>query len=144
MALVLVGTVVTFDPARPTLDPGAVYVGDDGRLAGVLGAADAPPSGFASARRIDTGGVIYPGLIDLHSHLAYNTLPLWEAARVPYKHHDLWPDEKHAPAYSTSISWPTKVLGQTAAEALIKYVEVKALIGGTTAIQGAPPTTRQV
>src|SRR2546423_178398 len=51
MAVVLVGTVVTFDPARPSLDPGAVYVGDDGRLAGVLAADDTPPSGFASARR---------------------------------------------------------------------------------------------
>lgn len=144
MALVLTGTVVTFDRDRPLLDPGAVYVGDDGHLAAVLKVGASPPAGFSNAEQIDTGAVIYPGLIDLHSHLAYNTLPLWKAARVPYQHHDIWPGEKQPPDYSSSISWPQKVLGQAAAEALIKYVEVKALVGGTTSIQGAPHTTRPV
>ncbi len=144
MAFVLAGTVVTFDPATPVLDEGEVYVGDDGRLAAVQPAGGAAPAGFAAAERIDTGALIYPGLIDLHSHLAYNTLPLWEAAGVPYQHHDRWPDERRAPEYGTSISWPAKVLGQAAAEALVKYVEVKALVGGTTMIQGAPHSTRPV
>ena len=35
------------------------------------------PAGFGHARRVRTGGLITPGLIDLHNHLAYNTLPLW-------------------------------------------------------------------
>jgi hypothetical protein len=43
MALVLTGSVVTFDRARPLIDPGAVYVGDNGRLAVVIGAGDPPP-----------------------------------------------------------------------------------------------------
>ena len=144
MAFVLAGTVVTFDPATPVLEEGEVYVGDDGRLAAVQPAGGTAPPGFAAAERIDTGAVVYPGLIDLHSHLAYNTLPLWEAAGVPYQHHDRWPGEKRAPEYGTSISWPARVLGQAAAEALVKYVEVKALVGGTTMIQGAPHTTRPV
>ena len=144
MALVLIGTVVTFDRARPLLDPGAVYVGDDGLVAAVLDADATPPAGFANAGRIETEDVIYPGLIDLHSHLAYNTLPLWKAVGVPYQHHDRWPDETDPPTYSSSITWPSKVLGQAAPEALLKYVEVKALVGGTTSIQGAPHTTRQV
>jgi 5-methylthioadenosine/S-adenosylhomocysteine deaminase len=42
------------------------------------------------------------------------------------------------------VSWPSKVLQRAGAEALIKYVEVRALVGGTTAIQGAPHTTRPV
>src|SRR4030095_4726406 len=96
------------------------------------------------ARQLDVDGVIYPGLIDLHSHMAYNTLPLWEAPRVPYLHHDRWVDEEHAPDYASTITWPSRVLQQAAAEALIKYVEVKALVGGTTALQGAPDTTRAV
>lgn len=144
MAVVLRGRVVTFDATHRVLDDGAVYVGDDGRLAAVSPATDPPPAGFAGAKRISTGGFIYPGLIDLHSHIAYNTLPLWEAPGVPYLHHNSWTRERDAPDYATSVSWPTRVLGQAAAEALIKYVEVKALIGGTTAIQGAPHVTRPV
>jgi 5-methylthioadenosine/S-adenosylhomocysteine deaminase len=141
--LALTGTIVTFDPDRPVLDPGVVYLAD-GVIHAVSEPGDTPPSGFTTARRLEVDGVIYPGLIDLHSHLAYNTLPLWEAEGTPYLHHDIWPDERDPPAYSTSISWPSKVLGRAAAEALIKYVEVRALVGGTTAIQGAPHTTRAV
>jgi 5-methylthioadenosine/S-adenosylhomocysteine deaminase len=141
--LVLSGAVVTFDPAQPLLERGLVYV-EDGRIAAVAPASGAAAPGFAGAPRIATGGVIYPGLIDLHSHMAYNTLPLWQAVGVPYEHHDRWTDEKRAPPYSTTISWPSDVLGVAAPEALIKYVEVKALIGGTTTLQGAPQTTRPV
>lgn len=144
MALVLRGTVATFDATHRVLDRGAVYVGDDGRLAAVAPAGEAAPAGFDGARRIDTGGVIYPGLIDLHNHIAYDTLPLWEAAGVPYQHHNSWTREEHLPDYGSSVTWPSRVLGQAAAEALIKYVEVKALVGGTTAIQGAPHVTRPV
>ncbi|MFF0448908.1 hypothetical protein ACFYT4_21290 [Streptomyces sp. NPDC004609] len=144
MALVLRGTVVTFDGEHRVLDPGAVYVGDDGRLAAVRPAGQDPPAGFSGAPRIDTGALILPGLIDLHNHLTYNTLPLWEAVGVPYQHHDRWVKEDEPPGYSTSVTWPAKVLGQAAPEALAKYAEVKALIGGTTAIQGAPISTRPV
>lgn len=144
MALILTGTVVTADREAPVIDPGAVYLGDDGRVAAVLPLGTPAPPGFASARRIDTEACIYPGLVDLHSHLGYNTLPLWEAPGVPYMHHDRWPDEDEPPDYGRTITWPSRILGQAAAEALIKYVEVKALSGGTTAIQGAPHTTRPV
>lgn len=144
MAFVLKGRVVTFDADERVLNQGVVYVGDDGKIHAVAAAGDKAPSGFAGVPRIDTKAVIYPGLVDLHSHTAYNTLPLWEASGVPYLHHDRWVGEKHAPDYSSSITWPTRVLQQAAAEALIKYVEVKALVGGTTSIQGAPKTTRPV
>lgn len=141
MALVLKGVVVTFDHAARVLSPGAVCIDDDGLIAAVGKASDPVPAGFSNARIVDTQGVIYPGLIDLHNHIAYNTLPLWPAPGVPYLHHDRWPDE---PDYSTTVTWPARVLQQAAAEALLKYVEVRAVVGGTTAIQGAPRTTRPV
>ncbi len=141
MALVLKGTVVTFDRAERVLDQGAVYVGDEGLIAAVAPASNAAPPGFSSARVLNTNGVIYPGLIDLHNHVAYNTLPLWVAPGAPYLHHNRWPDE---PSYSSEITWPARVLQQAAAEALLKYVEVRALVGGTTSIQGAPRSTRKV
>jgi 5-methylthioadenosine/S-adenosylhomocysteine deaminase len=141
VALVLKGTVVTFDRAARVLDPGAVYLGDDGLITAVSPAAESAPPGFSAARVVNTKGVIYPGLIDLHNHVAYNTLPLWVAPSAPYLHHDRWPDE---PDYSSKITWPARVLQQAAPEALLKYVEVRALVGGATSIQGAPRSTRKV
>ncbi|HEV2450603.1 MAG TPA: hypothetical protein VGS62_01595 [Streptosporangiaceae bacterium] len=37
------------------------------------------PSGFEQAAKVKTNGLVYPGLIDLHNHIAYNCLSLWIA-----------------------------------------------------------------
>lgn len=134
---------MTMNDDHEVFDDARVYIDDDGHVTAVGNPAARPP-GFEQAPEIQTGGVIYPGLIDLHSHIAYNTLPLWEARGVPYNHHDAWTSEQHPPAYATAVSWPQKVLGQAAAEAVLKYVGVKALVGGTTSIQGAPHITHPV
>jgi 5-methylthioadenosine/S-adenosylhomocysteine deaminase len=75
--LVLTGRVVTFDEDQPQIDDGAVYIGADELIAAVQSRTAPAPVGFDGARRVRTGGVIYPGLIDLHGHIAYNSLPLW-------------------------------------------------------------------
>jgi imidazolonepropionase-like amidohydrolase len=75
LMLVLQGVVAPLRDGAPASVPGAVYV-DDGLVAAVT-PLDAEPAGFAGALRVAAGGVIYPGLIDLHNHLLYNTLPLW-------------------------------------------------------------------
>ena len=41
----------------------------------------APPAGFDGIGPVDTGGTLFPGLIELHNHLSYNALPL--CARCP-------------------------------------------------------------
>lgn len=110
-------------------------------------AGQAPPAGFADAPVIDLtagGALILPGLVDLHGHLQYNSLPLWEAVGVPYLHHDRWVDEKHPPDYATTVTWPAKVLGTAAPQALLTYIGVKALVGGSTSVQGAPRSTRPI
>jgi hypothetical protein len=76
-ALVLLGRLVTFDPARPDIEDGAAYIGANERAAAVQSRTDPAPGGFGSARRVETKGCIYPGPIDLHSHVVYNILPLW-------------------------------------------------------------------
>ena len=76
---VLRGTVVTMRPDGQVLPGGEVYVGDDGLIAAVT-PIDAVPAGFENAPRITAGGLIYPGLIDLHNHLMYNSLPLVDRA----------------------------------------------------------------
>ena len=134
--LVLLGRLVTFDPAQPVIDDGVLYIGADELIAKVAKRTDPPPSGFDTARRITTDGVIYPGLFDLHGHMVYNCLSLWSPAgrSEPYTSRYQWPD---ADDYEGRISDPANALGALAGKALLKYVEAKAVIGGTTAIQGS-------
>jgi len=90
---------------------------------------------------VRTGGTIYPGLIDLHSHLAYNCRSLWAppGRTEPFTSRDQWP---RLPAYATDIRQPTLALTQAASKAVLKYVEAKAVFGGVTAIQGSAVLTR--
>ena len=139
MALVVTGTVATFDDERRVLQSGAVYI-DGGRIEAVAPARKRPPAGYRDAPRVSTGGLISPGLIDLHNHLAYNFIPLWLAPReTPYATRYQWPG---AATYGRDISNPAQAIGITAAAAALRYAEVKAVVGGVTAIQGSPPLTR--
>ncbi|MDH3260487.1 MAG: amidohydrolase family protein [Acidimicrobiia bacterium] len=139
MNLVLTGRVVTFDSERRDIERGAVYIAD-GKIEAVQSRSEPPPPGFDSVRPVHTHGVIYPGLIDLHNHLAYNYRSLWFPAREePYATRYQWPKGR---TYSDDISRPTNALGQFAAKALLKFVEVKAAVAGVTAIQGSPKFNR--
>jgi cytosine/adenosine deaminase-related metal-dependent hydrolase len=140
MALVLRGTVVTFD-GDSVLDSGAVYVDDSGTLAAVQPDTAPAPTGFASAPTLDTGGCIYPGLIDLHNHLYYNLRSLWAPADHPhpYTTRYQWPKDK---SYKPQIHDPATWLWTYAGEEALKYVEAKALVGGVTLIQGASQQTQ--
>jgi 5-methylthioadenosine/S-adenosylhomocysteine deaminase len=134
--IVLHGRIVTFDPANPLVEDGALYIGGDEKIAAVQPAAAPPPEGFAAARKVTTGGTIYPGLIDLHGHMVYNALSLWSppGRTAPYTSRYQWPGEE---SYEGMISDPANALGALAGKAMLKYVEVKAVIGGTTAVQGS-------
>jgi 5-methylthioadenosine/S-adenosylhomocysteine deaminase len=120
-ALVLLGRLVTFDPERPEVRDGALYIGADERIAAVQRRTDPAPVGFESARRVRTGGVIYPGLIDLHSHVVYNILPLWSppGTTEPFVIRNDWPRhgdyEALSPTRPTrSAPWPARLTSSTA------------------------------
>ena len=80
MQLVLMGTAVTFDDDRRVVKNAAVYIDGD-TIEAIEPATEAAPAGYSKARRVRADGFVYPGLIDLHSHLAYNFLPLGSAPR---------------------------------------------------------------
>lgn len=143
MALVLAGLVAAMAPgAEDETHKGRVFLADDGTVAAVTKTGDPEPVGFTNASRIDVGtSVIYPGLVDLHSHLGYNTMPLWAdpGQTTAYLHHDSWPGE---PTYKSALSWPAWTLAEFAPESMLAYVQVRALAGGTTSIQGWPSASR--
>lgn len=143
MALVLAGRVAAMAAGHEDeTHEGRVWMADDGTVAAVTKTGQPEPNGFGTADRVDLGSsVIYPGLIDLHSHLGYNTMPLWAdpGQTKPYLHHDSWPGE---PTYRSELSWPAWTLAEFAPESLLAYVQVRALAGGTTSIQGWPNSSR--
>jgi 5-methylthioadenosine/S-adenosylhomocysteine deaminase len=148
VALVIRGRLVPMasDPAVST-DPlarfrGRVWIGDDGLIKAVTRSTKPGPPGFEAAPVVDVGSsLVFPGLIDLHNHLAYNTLPLWDepAQQAPFRHHNDWTD---APTYAAKVTWPAAALVAAAPEELLAYVEAKAIVGGVTTIQGSPPKNR--
>lgn len=144
MALAIKGNIVPLKKSSPKQTfKGRVYLTDEGRIAVAKKLAEAAPTGFAGVTEIDVGdNFVYPGLIDLHSHLGYNALPLWTEPNEPkpFLHHDIWPGRS---TYKPKVSWPAWVLAKAAPEALLVYVQVQALVGGTTAIQGWPSANRR-
>ena len=144
MALVIAGRIVPLNRSDPdAVFKGRVFIDDSGTVEGVTAGAAAGPAGFATAPTVDVGdSFVLPGLIDLHNHIGYNTLPLWAepTQKTAFAHHDSW---TRARSYQKSISWPARALVQAAPEALLAHVQLRALVGGTTSIQGWPAANRK-
>lgn len=131
--LVLQGRVVTMNGNFKVIADGRVYT-QNGDIVAVQEASAPAPAGFGNTAVTDTGGTIYPGLIDLHNHMPYNVLPLWQ---VPKKFGNRGQWGNH-PEYHSKISAPMQTLAATPEllASICRYVEAKALIGGTTTGQG--------
>jgi 5-methylthioadenosine/S-adenosylhomocysteine deaminase len=129
----LSGSVATMNATFDVIDPGTVYV-KDGAIVAVQPAAAPAPAGFAGVAPLAAGGAIYPGLIELHNHLAYNVLPLWQVPKL-YHDRDQW---RGTVDYEKLISRPMGLLGKMPAAvlAICRYVECKCLLGGVTTSQG--------
>ena len=144
MTLVIRGRIVPLDRTDPTaVFQGRVFIDPSGTIERVAAGADPGPSGFTTAPVIDVGDAfVLPGLIDLHNHMGYNTLPLWTEPKqkVPFAHHDSWP---RAASYQSSITWPSRAIVTAEPEALLAHVQLRALVGGTTAVQGWPSANRE-
>ena len=130
---VLEGRVVTMDGALTVLDHGRVYV-NAGDISKVLPASDPVPADFAGAPVVVTGGTIYPGLIELHNHLSYDVIPLWPVPKQ-FTNRDQWSGRDD---YRKLVTGPMSILGRTAdyIEAIVRFVEAKCLVAGTTTSQG--------
>jgi 5-methylthioadenosine/S-adenosylhomocysteine deaminase len=129
----------TVAPNEAAVFTGRVWVGDDGTIVAVTRASQAGPPGSDDAAVVDVGSsLVLPGLVDLHNHLAYNTLPLWTepGQKTPFPHHNSW---TRAETYAASTTWPAYALISACPQELLAYVEAKAIVGGTTSIQGSPP-----
>ncbi|MGH8884667.1 MAG: amidohydrolase family protein [Egibacteraceae bacterium] len=131
--LVLLGRVVTLKEDGEVIDDGALYL-RSGQITAVARRGDPPPEGFEGALVLDTQGTIYPGLLDLHNHLVYNIVTLWQVPRA-FGNRDQW---QRNSGYREHVTMPLGVLAsdRDTVKAIVRYVEAKVLLGGTTSVQG--------
>jgi cytosine/adenosine deaminase-related metal-dependent hydrolase len=80
--------------------------------------------------------LILPGLIDLHGHPEYNIFQAWEPPKT-YSNRYQW--RRDEPAYQVLVAGPMAFLEKVAKlrPLCARYAEMRALVGGVTAIQGA-------
>ena len=131
--LAIAGRIVTMDAEHQVLNQGVVYLEGE-RIVAVQDAKAEPPAGFEAILKLETKGSIYPGLIELHNHLSYNALPLWDVPKK-FSNRDQW---AKGDAYRSLISGPMRVIGmqKDLTPALTRYVEAKCLLSGVTTSQG--------
>jgi len=138
--LALGGRVVTMAEAFTVKSDGVVCI-EKGRIIAVQDRGAAAPTGFADVSIVETGGTLFPGLMELHNHLSYNALPLWSPVPKRFEHRGQWSNHKD---YRKLISGPMTVVGEyrdangkpALLSALVRYVECKCLLGGVTTSQG--------
>ena len=145
-SVVLAGSVVTMNAAREVLNPGLVWVHNGlivaiGRDSYTLAAAVADEALKQELQRapvVHLTGVIYPGMIDLHNHPEYAIYPLLPIKR---KYRDRYEWRFYDNDYARRITNLNTLL--TAPHYLDlgvdvgRYGEYKALMGGTTTLQGS-------
>lgn len=88
---------------------------------------------------VDTGGIIYPGLIDAHNHPGWNSFPTLMFNDFPFGHRDQW---AATPEYSDWSSRQKTVQNNAAVndslrKTIFKYAECLELMAGCIAIQGS-------
>jgi 5-methylthioadenosine/S-adenosylhomocysteine deaminase len=157
--IILRGTVVTMDAAGTILHKGNVLV-RNGKIVATWEGPQAPDGNLiGDAVEIDLGpkALIFPGLINLHNHPTYSMLNLWAApsshvqtslgrplGTEPYANRYQWNIvfSTSPPEYRRLVDSPQLLLvspeGLNLYPAVEKYAEIKAMLGGETAFQGAP------
>src|SRR3954447_22590686 len=133
--IALAGRIVLMDRANTVIENGIVYVRGDS-VVDVRPVAASAPTGFESVPVVHTRGTIYRGMIELHNHLPYDVLTLWQVPKQ-YGNRDQWSGSS-TPDYHRLVTGPMAALGSspTVTAAVVRYVEMRCLLGGTTTSQG--------
>jgi len=147
-AYVLTGRIVPMTGPGDVIDQGHVLI-QDGTITAVW-ENDIPANvQLTNVPVIPTNGTIYPGLLDLHNHLHYNQVPLWDMEpHLSVSDRNAWGgynnryEWKNHPDYSEQVTKPKMLVHSgpywnMESEAM-KYIEMKSIVGGTTAAQGSP------
>lgn len=129
----LEGRIVTMDKSATVINRGRIFV-ENGMITDIRPKNEGYPEGFTKLDVIKSGGTLYPGMIELHNHLPYNILPYWVADKQ-YRNRAQWSGIKE---YRINVTGPMQTLGKSPGfpQAIVRYVECKAMVGGVTTSQG--------
>ena len=145
---ILKGRVVTMTGINNVIENGNVMI-EDGVIIAVWSDGQIPPINTDDVTVYDTGATIYPGLIDLHNHMHYNHIPVWDfevhlsdsqkSEEGGYTNRYQWGNNWD---YGPSITWMKNNVQDRdrwdMSSEQMKYAEVQAVAGGVTAVQGSP------
>lgn len=90
----------------------------------------------AGAVKVNTKGIIFPGLIDLHNHTQWNVFPRWNAGKMFSNRYE-W--RFHSEDYFKKVRDPSQALTPNFFCDMNTYGEARALVGGTTSIMVTNP-----
>tara|TARA_Y100001968_G_C19443434_1_gene763873 strand:+ start:1122 stop:3893 length:2772 start_codon:yes stop_codon:yes gene_type:complete len=136
---VLSGTIVTMESESSVLLNGNILV-VDGIISAVWSEGQTIPSAAEGIEIIDTGGIIYPGLLDVHNHPHYNVIPIWDHGTDGWENRYQWRTESEYKDAITKVENGLNDGGSDGCGLMVesmKHAEVKSIVGGTTVIQGA-------
>jgi 5-methylthioadenosine/S-adenosylhomocysteine deaminase len=156
--LIAGATIVTMDDVHTVVPHGRVLI-RDGHIVAVWSGPQTPDGvtiGDATVVSAGPQDLLFPGLLNLHSHPANNLLHAWlpplshailaqgKSGNDPYANRYQWGAVGSAtapPELRRLVTNPRNVLGTSLGLGLqgemVKYAEVAALLGGETSIQGA-------
>lgn len=128
----LKGKVLTPDGV---LDPGEVLI--IGNEITCVAEDCSSSSGYDGVTWIDTHGIISPGLIDCHNHVAYNFLPEWIPSPPEiFDNRYQWAED---PDYETHIApYADRRSSNDTFCPAAKWGELRSLVHGTTTMQDQP------
>lgn len=133
--LVLRGRVVTLNSGSQVIPDGFVCIQDD-LISSITSVSDGVPAQFKQLPVINTSGTMYPGLVELHNHPAYNAIPLWNVP-MQYPNRGVW---RNAALYKRQVYYPATLLTKHPQDiypkSVARFVECRALLGGVTTTQG--------
>lgn len=123
--ILLRGTIVTPDNV---IKHGYVLV-EDGRIMDV---SDKRPD-VAGAIELNTDGIIYPGLVDVHNHTTWNVIPRWNPPHL-YSNQSEW---NTGSDFIQKVAAPhDNLLNHGSFCDMNAYGEMRALVGGETSTIG--------
>ena len=145
---ILKGRIVTMTGQSNVIENGNMMI-EGSMIVAIWADGEIPPINTDNVTVYDTEATIYPGLIDLHNHMHYNHIPLWDfevhlsesqkSEEGGYTNRYQWGNNWD---YGPSITWmktnmQSRNRWDMSAEQM-KYAEVQAVAGGVTAVQGSP------
>ena len=123
--IVLKGAVVT--PGE-IIDPGWIVV----RKGKIVRVSSVQPD-VSNAITLDTEGLIFPGLIDIHNHITWNMIPRWDPDEYFLNRYEWRDGDEH----SLEVREVRSDVGAEIPCEINEYGEIRALIGGTTSTMGS-------